>query len=149
MHRMSRSYLVQMPRAEARHLAGTGDAALPAPEARCIEAIREWLHGLRGRRPATVPVSKVVADLTLILGIVPPAGRPARGPLAAGHGASPPGQVEYLGSGTVRLDDAAISALAGLREGDDFRVTITDAGPVLTVGGDRYLARPEDPGRTP
>lgn len=149
MQRMSRRYLVQMPRAEARHLAGTGDAALPGPETRCIEAIREWLHGLRGRRPATVPVSKIVADLTLILGIVPPARRPVRGPLTAEPGSSPPGHVQYLGSGTVRLDEAAISALAGLPEGDDFRVTITDAGPVLSVGGDHYLARPEDPGRTP
>lgn len=141
---MTRTYLVQLPRAEARHLAGTGKASLPSPEARCVEAVREWLHGLRGRQEATVPVSKVAADLTLILGMVPASSRPARGPFG---GAPLPGRVEYLGCGIVRLDDAAISALAELPDGDDFRVTITDAGPVLAVGADRYLAREEAPGR--
>ncbi len=147
MQRMSRSYLVQMPRAEARHLAGSGRAGPPGPEARCIEAVREWLHGLRGRRPATVPVSAVMADLTRILAILPASRQPARGPLVTGPDGSTPGHAEYLGSGTVRLDDTAIRALARLPEGDDFRVTFTDAGPVLSVGADRYLARQEEPGR--
>lgn len=43
----------------------------------------------------------------------------------------------------VRLDEAAISALAELGEDEDFRVTFTDAGPVLAVGAERYLAREE------
>lgn len=145
MHRMSRSYLVQMPPAEARHLAGSGRAGPPGPEARCVEAIREWLHGLRSRRRAAVPVNAIVADLTPILAIVPAVRRPARGPLATGPDDPAPGHAEYLGGGTVRLDDAAISTLASLPEGDDFRVT--DAGPVLTVGADHYLARQEVPGR--
>ena len=35
---MSRSHVVQMPRAEARHLAGDGPAWPATPEARCLAA---------------------------------------------------------------------------------------------------------------
>lgn len=67
-----------------------------------------------------------------------------RGPFApSAGGCPPPGHVEYLGNGTVRLDDTAISTLAALRQGDDFRAVLTDAGPILIVGADRYLAHEE------
>lgn len=56
-----------------------------------------------------------------------------------------PGRAEYLGGGLVRLDQEAISTLAGLADGEDFKVSYTGAGPVLTVGADRYLAREESP----
>jgi hypothetical protein len=68
------------------------------------------------------------------------------GPFASHGGGAPlPGRVEYLGGGTVRLDDAAVSVLAELREGEDFRVIITEAGPVLTVGAECYLVHEEEP----
>lgn len=147
---MHRTYLVQMPRAEARHLAGIGSSWPASPEARCVHAIREWLHGLQRRHSLTVCVTKVVDDLTAILLIVPQTDRPARGPFAAAASGPPlPGHVEYLGAGIVRLDDIAISALAGLAHGEDFRVTMTDAVPVLTVGTDSYPAREEDPDAKP
>lgn len=70
-----------------------------------------------------------------------------RGPFGPRRSGLPlPGRVEYLGDGTVRLDETALASLAGLAEGEDFRMAITDAGPVLEVGPDRYLAREEDPG---
>jgi hypothetical protein len=139
---VSRSYLVSMPRAEARHLAGIGPAWPAAAETRCIEAIREWLHGIQRRRAATVPVARIVADLTAILGILPAQARPVRGPFArpADGSPAPPGRAEYLGGGVVRLDEAAISSLARLLPEEDFHVMWTSAGPVLTVGADRYLA---------
>lgn len=142
-------YLVHMPKAEARHLAGTGPPWPSGPETRALAAVREWIAGITSRA-ATVPVAKVVADLTAILDTVPAAGRPVRGPFAppAAGGLPLPGAVAYLGGGTVRLDEAAIGALSGLPQGEDFRVCFTNAGPVLTVGTDTYLAREEEPGHT-
>jgi hypothetical protein len=143
---MNRTYLVQMPRAEARYLAGVGVGWPESPEARCVHAMREWMNGIRRRKSRYVPVQKVLDDLDPLLGQVPVAERPTQGPFASrGGGAPPPGRVEYLGGGAVRLDDAAISALTELREGEDFRVTITEAGPVFTVGTDCYLAHAEEP----
>ncbi|MGE5135406.1 MAG: hypothetical protein ACM32E_21165 [Gemmatimonadota bacterium] len=108
---MSRCYLVHLPRAEARHLAGAGLA---------------WPPGS------------------------PAADSPVRGPFAPdGRGAALPGRVEYLGSGIVRLDGAAIGSLAELPEGDDFRVVFEDVGPVLTVGPARYAAVAEEPDPKP
>jgi hypothetical protein len=143
---VSRSYLVQLPRAEARHLAGIGWGWPASPEATCVQEVREWLRVLCATGPDPVPVSRVAADLAAILARVPAAGRPVRGPFApGGRGPAPPGRVEYLGAGIVRLDEAAVSTLAQLRDGEDFRVVRTDPGPVLTIGADRYLARPQEP----
>lgn len=143
----SRTYLVHMPLAEARHLAGTGPPWPPSPEARALAAIREWVTGLSRRRAATVPVRTVVTDLTAILATVPAATRPVRGPFAPPANGRPPlpGEVAYLGGGTVRLDETAIGALAGLAPGEDFRACLTDAGTVLTVGTDTYPACEEQP----
>lgn len=144
---MTRTYLVHMPKAEARYLAGVSGDWPASPEARCVHAMREWLNGIRGRKSRYVPVQKVLDDLDPILRQVPVVERPTHGPFASGGGGGPPpGRVEYLGGGAVRLDDVAISALTELREGEDFRVTITEAGPVLTVGTDCYLAHAEEPG---
>ncbi len=108
---MSRDYLVHLPRAEARHLAGAG---------------RAWPPGS------------------------PPAERPVRGPFAPdGRGAALPGEVEYLGAGIVRLDEAAVKSLAGLPDGDDFRVVAEDVGPVLSVGTARYVVRELEPDPRP
>jgi hypothetical protein len=143
----SRTYLVHMPRAEACHLAGIGPPGLPGPKDSALAAVREWMADLACRRLATVPVARVVGDLTAILDLVPAAAGPVRGPFAPpADSRSPlPGTVAYLGSGTVRLDEDAIGALAGLAPGQDFRVAFTDAGPVLSVGADTYLARAEGP----
>lgn len=142
---MNGTYLVHMPKAEARHLAGIGPPGPAGPEARALAALREWVHGISRRRAATIPVATVVTDLTAILAIIPTAAAPARGPFAPPGDGGPllPGQVSYLGGGTVRLDHDALHALAGLRSGEDFRVHFTNAGPVLTVGSDSYLAREE------
>jgi hypothetical protein len=136
-------YLVQLPRAEARHLAGVGAYGWPAsPEAACLHAVREWLAGIRARASQTVPVGGVVADLELILSQVPEARVPCRGPFAPRPGSGcPPGRVEYIGGGVVRLDEDAVATLAGLGTDEDFRVVATDGGPVLMIGEDRYLAR--------
>lgn len=143
--RISRNYLVEMPTAEALQLAGVGHDWPASPEILCIDALREWLYGVQQRRSNSVPVAKIAADLTAILSLVPVTG-PVRGPFSPHRGRPPlPGKVEYVGGGAVRLDPAAISSLAGLPPDDDFHVTSTDAGPVLTVGKARYLARPEDP----
>lgn len=143
---MTRTYVVQMPKAEARHLAGAGPGWPATPEARCVAALREWLAGLSRRRTTTVPVRKVITELTLILSIAPAVRAPARGPFGPRRGgASLPGHVEYLGEGTVRLDETAISSLAALPPGEDFRVSFTGAGPVLEVGTDTYPARVEEP----
>jgi len=148
---MSRTYLVQLPKAEARHLVGVGQGWPATPEAACVQAVREWLCGVQapGAQDA-VPVSRIAGDLEPILGRVPVAERPVRGPFAPGRaGAILPGRVEYLGGGIVRLDGAAVSSLAELGDGEDFRVVFEDAGPVLTVGADRYLAREEEPDSKP
>lgn len=145
---MSPTYLVQMPRAEARHLAGITPATWPAlPETRVIHAIREWVTGIARRPTATVPVCKVVADLTAILDTLSATPRPVRGPFATPGNRTPPlaGRVEYLGGGIVRLDQEAITSLAQLPPDQDFHVTCTAAGPVLTVGADTYPAREEEP----
>lgn len=136
-------YLVQMPRAEARHLAGVGICGWSASlEAACLHAVREWLAGVKACACETVPVSDVVADLELILSRVPETRGPRRGPFAPSPGVGcPPGRVEYLGGGVVRLVEDAVATLAGLGADEDFRVVATDCGPVLVVGEDRYLAR--------
>ena len=139
------AYLVQLPRAEARHLAGVGPCAWPAsPEAACLHSVREWLAEIRTRASSTLPARRVVADLELILSRVHVARVPSRGPFAPCPGlGSPPGRVEYLGGGVVRLDDDAVATLAGLGADEDFRVVASDGGPVLVIGKDRYLAREE------
>ena len=143
----TRTYLVHMPLAEARHLTGTGHGWPATPEHRLAGALREWLAGLSRRRVAVIAVRKVVTDLTLILENSPLPRRPLRGPFGPVRNGPPmAGRVEYLGSGIVRLDETAMRALAGLPEGDDFRVSQTDAGAVLTVGSDTYLAREEAAG---
>ena len=142
---MSQNYVVYMPKAEARYLAGVGMRWPPTPAARCGDALREWLNGLRDRQSEHVAVHAVIDDLDPLLDRVPVIKRPASGPFASRGGGPPlPGQVEYLGEGAVRLDDAAVSALAGLREDQDFRITITDMGPILWVGADQYLVREEE-----
>jgi hypothetical protein len=119
---MSRYRVVRMPVAEARHLAGVGWAG-PAGGPGAGQAGRSSENGEPG------------------LAGIPAAGRPVRGPFAPDqYGIVPPGRVEYLGAGTVRLDEAAISSLAGLDAGVDFRVIFADIGPVLLVGADRYPA---------
>lgn len=103
--------------------------------------------GLSRRRVGIVPVRKVVADLTLILDTAPLPTRPLCGPFGPGRaGLTLPGRVEYLGGGIVRLDEAAVNALATLADGDDFKVTLTAAGHLLTAGADTYLAHEEEPG---
>lgn len=144
------TWLVHMPMAEARHLAGTSHRWPATPQMRLAAALREWVAGLSRRRTAVIPVRKVVADLSLILETVPLPQRPVCGPFGpARAGLRPPGQVDYLGGGIVRLDQDAISALASLDPGDDFHVTHTSAGPVLSVGTDTYLARQEEPDTKP
>ena len=146
---MSRSYVVYMPRAEARYLAGADTSWPTTPEARCVHAIREWLNGLRDRTSEHVAVHTIIDGLDPLLDRVPEIKRPTSGPFASRGGGPPlPGQVEYLGEGAVRLDDAAVSALAGLREDQDFRITITNMGPILWVGADQYLVREEEPDTT-
>lgn len=143
---MTRTYLVSLPLAEARHLAGTRPTWPATPDSRLAADLREWLAGLSRRRSALVPVRKVVADLTGLLEAVPLPQRPVRGPFGPGRDGLPlPGQVTYLGGGIVRLDVTAISALASLVDGEDFKATLTDAGPILTVGADHYPAREEEP----
>ena len=85
------TYLVHMPRAEARYLAGVGVSWPATPEARCVHAVREWLNGIRGRRAEQVPVQKIIEELDPLLRQVPLAERPQHGPLAgrgAGAGSS-------------------------------------------------------------
>lgn len=137
-------FVVEMPDAEAKHLAGIGNPWPSTPEARCVHAIRNWLTGLEKRRAHSVAVRQVSRDLRSILDEVPQQERPMRGPFTVlGHRAPLPGHVAYLGAGTVRLDDRALSALAGLRPDEDFYVIHTDAGPVLRVSDSSYLAREE------
>lgn len=140
---MTRTYLVELPKAEARHLAGVGPAWPATPEARALDALREWLHGISRSGIVTVAVSKIVNDLNLILNIVPVTVRPVRGPLSPDRSGPPPGRTDYLGGGTVRLDETAVTTLAGLRDGEDFRINISEAGPILTIGNDHYVLREE------
>lgn len=146
---MTRTFLVDMPKAEARHLAGSGCGWPATPQDRIVVGLREWLHGLARRASENVPVAKVIDELTPLLELASPAGRPVRGPFVPGGGPPLPGRVEYLGGGMVRLDETAISALAELGEGEDFRAVMTTAGPVLLVGTDSYLAREEELGPAP
>ena len=146
----ARTYLVAMPQAEARHLAGTSPAWPATPQQRLAAALREWLAGIAQRRSTVISIRKVLADLTLLLETVPLPQRPVCGPFGPGRYHPPlPGQVQYLGGGIVRLDQDAISALAGLGPEEDFRVRRTDAGPVLKVGAEEYLAREEEPDTKP
>ena len=119
---MSRRYVVHMPEAEACHLAGAGRAGpVGGP---CASP-----PSLSGGDPQPGPAG------------IPAASRPVRGPFVPDqHGIVPPGRVEYLGEGTVRLDEAAISSLAALNADADFRVIFADCGPVLLVGAARYPA---------
>jgi hypothetical protein len=145
-----RTYLVHLPHAEARHLAGTGTAWPATPQMRLAGALREWLTGVSRRRSAIIAVRKVVADLSLILETVQLPQRPVCGPFGPGRvGPRSPGRVDYIGGGIVRLDEDAISFLASLQPGDDFHVTHTNAGPMLSVGADAYLARKEEPDTKP
>lgn len=139
-----RTWLVHMPLAEARHLAGTTHSWPATPQMRLAAALREWLAGVSRRRSTVISVRKVMTDLTCILEAVPLSQRPVCGPFGpARAGLRPPGQVEYLGGGIVRLDDDAVSSLATLGDGEDFRVVYETIGPVLTVGHERYIAREE------
>jgi serine/threonine-protein kinase RsbW len=147
---MTRIYLVQLSRAEARHLAGVGVCWPATPETRCIHAVREWLNALLRSRAVSVSVRKIAGDLESILGSVPVVDRPQCGPFSMrGSGRVLPGHAQYLGGRIVRLDGAAISSLAGLGYGEDFRVVFEDVGPVLTVGNDRYVVREEEPDDKP
>ena len=146
----SRTYMVQMPLAEARHLAGTSHGWPAASEARLAAVLREWLARLSWRRGGMIPVRRVVTDLSHILETVPLPQRPVRDPFGPGCAGLPlPGHVEHLGGGVVRLDDTALTSLAGLHDGEDFKVTFTDAGPVLSAGPDHYVARMEEPNAKP
>jgi hypothetical protein len=90
-----------------------------------------------------------VEDLTGLLEAAALPQGPVRGPFGPSRDGLPlPGQVTYPGGGTVRLDETAISSLTSLADGEDFKADLTDAGPVLTVGADAYLAR-EEPGPKP
>jgi hypothetical protein len=141
---MSRRYLVELPTTEGMRLAGIRMGWPSSPEGRCVHAISQWLTGLERRRVRCVLVTKISRDLWPLLERVSLAERPLHGPFA--HSGGPlPGQVEYLGAGTVRLDDTALNSLAELRPGEDFRITYEATGPVLAVGHDRYPAR-EEPG---
>jgi hypothetical protein len=147
---MSRTYLVHLPLAEARHLAGTTHNWPATPQMRLAAAVREWLAGVSRRRSRVIPVRKAVADLTLILETVPLPQRPVRGPFGPRHASPPlPGQADYLGGGIVRLDEDAINSLASLPPGEDYHITHTDAGPLLTFGTDTYLAHEEQPDPKP
>lgn len=146
---MSRFYLVHMPKAEARHLAGVGRGWPASPETACVEAVREWLDHVQASDAGPVSVSRIAGDLRPVLSRVPVAQRPARGPFGPGGRRVLSGRVEYLGGGVVRLDDVAVSSLAGLPPGEDFRAELGEAGPVLTVGADRYLALEEEPDPKP
>ena len=109
-----------------------------SPEAACLHAVREWLADVDARNAATVPVASVVADLELILARVPESRVPCRGPFAPRPRiGAPPGRVEYVGGGMVRLDEDAIATLAGLGAEEVFRVIASDGGPVLVVGKDQ------------
>lgn len=146
---MTRSYLVQMPRAEARHLAGISHGWPASPQARLAAALREWLTGLSRCRSRVIAVRKVITDLSLILETVPLPARPVCGPFGPRQGHPLPGRVDYLGGGIVRLDEEAISSLASLPPDEDYHVIRTDAGPLLAFGTDHYLAREEEPDPKP
>lgn len=139
----TRRYRVDLPKAEGMRLAGVGMGWPATPEGRCLHAISAWLTGLERRASRAILVAKVCRDLWPLLEAVPLQQPPLRGSLAPpGHGNSPlPGHIEYLGAGTIRLDDAALSALAELPEGEDFRIAFTGAGPVMTIGTECYPAR--------
>ncbi len=141
---MTRSYRVDLPRADGMRLAGIALGWPGTPEGRCVHAISQWLTGLERRGSRAVLVSKISRDLWPVLEAVPLGQRPHRGPFApaAPGGPALPGHVEYLGAGAVRLDDAALSSLAGLATGEDFRVTRTAGGAIMTIGTSHYPARP-------
>jgi hypothetical protein len=145
---MTRSYRIDLPRADGMRLAGIALGWAATPEGRCVHAVSHWLTGLERRGSRAVLVSKVSRDLWPLLEAVPLAQQPRHGPFAppAGGRLALPGHVGYLGAGTVRLDETALAALAGLAAGEDFRVTRTPTGAVLTIGSSHYPAREEQPG---
>jgi hypothetical protein len=147
---MPRTYRVELPKDEALRLAGIGKGWPPTPETRCVHAIREWLATLELRHIRCVTVAKISRDLWPLLDTVPLTERPLHGPFAPPTSGDPPlpGHIQYLGAGTVRLDDTALSALAELGEGEAFRVTFTGSGAALTIGTDHYPAH-EEPGQQP
>ncbi len=137
---MTRSYRLDLPKADGMRLAGIGMGWPATAEGRCVHAISTWLTGLERRASRAVLITKISRDLWPLLEAVPL----QHDPFAPAHGGSPlPGHVTYLGAGTVRLDDAALSALAELPDGEDFRIVITAGGPVMTIGTRCYPAREE------
>ncbi len=133
---VSGSYRVELPRAEGIRLAGISAGWPATPEGRCVQGISGWLAGVERRGSRCVLVSKLSRELWPLLEAVPlqcgPRAEPARG------GSPLPGRIEYLGAGAVRLDAAALSALAELGPREDFRVTFTSTGPILTAGQHHY-----------
>jgi hypothetical protein len=142
---VTRHYRLDLPKAEGMRLAGIGLGWPATPEGRCIHAISTWLTGLERRNTRAVLITKISHDLWPLLEAVPQQQPPLRGPFAPpGHGGSPlPGHVQYLGAGTVRLDSAALSALAELSPGEDFRILLTATGPAMVIGTASYPAREE------
>ncbi len=141
----NRNYRVELPRADGMRLAGIGMRWPATPEGRCVHAISTWLTGLEQRTSRAVLVTKISRDLWPLLEAVPlrpPALHSSFGP-SAEAGSLMPGHVTYLEDGTVRLDAAALSALAELPEGEDFRVVTTASGPVMIVGTECYPALEE------
>ncbi len=143
---MTRRYRLDLPKAEGMRLAGIGLGWPATPEGRCVHAISTWLTGLERRNTRAVLVTKISRDLWPLLEAVPLTQPLRHGPFATppGGGSPLPGRVEYLGAGTVRLDGTALSALAELSDGDDFQVSFTSTGPVMTIGTQCYPAREED-----
>jgi len=146
----SRTWLVHMPLAEARHLAGTGHGWPASPQMRLAAALREWVAGISRRRTAVVPVRKVVADLTLILETVPLPQWPVCGPFG-------PGRAGTRCPARWHISAAGSSAWTG-RPSDPWPASplaTTSASPTPTpgrscpVGADTYLAREEEPDTKP
>jgi hypothetical protein len=146
---MGRAYLVKFPGdAEALYLAGITRHPAASPAQACVQAIRDWLDRLKATGREYVSPQEISADLGPVLARTEAAAAqhraPACGPFAPGPaGRRPPGQVDYLGEGVVRLDDQAVATLAVLDYRDDFRISYDD-GPVLIVGSGRYPLT-EDP----
>lgn len=139
------NHRVELPRTDGMRLVGIGMRWPATPEGRCIHAISTWLTGLERRAARAVLVTKISRDLWPLLEAVPLRSRALHSSFdpSAEVGSLMPGHVTYLGAGAVRLDAAALSALAKLPEGEDFRVVTTAGGPVMIVGSEYYPAREE------